>query len=73
MFSVPKILLLVVIVGAVFAASRLLRGRRGNKPPVKTDNGAAPDALDLDKCPSCGRYVADGSAACERADCPKAG
>lgn len=70
MLSVPKILLFIAIAGAVFAASRLLRKHRSAKSPATTEPGAQSDALDLSQCSVCGKYVAAGSAACERIDCP---
>jgi len=68
MFSLSKILALAAIIGAVFAAYRLiarLQARQG-KGPRRT--AKKPRVENMTRCPRCGSYVADGA----DHDCPAA-
>ncbi len=59
MISPLKIILLVIVVGAVFIIARQFRKNgesdeiAGNKPKKATDQ-----TTELQKCPDCGTYVA---------------
>lgn len=73
MLSLPKILLLLVIIGVVIYGTRVL-GRARKVVSDKDDNvrDARPGkAVDLAKCQVCGNYVDPSAGACDRADCPQ--
>ena len=60
-FSLPKILALIGVIGAVWYGFRLLEARR--KTHMDTSNEDTPDnkkkkgSLDLEECPTCGAWV----------------
>ncbi len=86
MFSLSKILFLILVIGAVWFGWRWYnrvgavgrerlreRERRGSGKPASTTGGGSPQvaAEDMEKCPECGAYVAPRSAvACGRPVCP---
>lgn len=86
MFSLSKILFLILVIGAVWFGWRWYnrvgavgrdrlreRERRGSGKPTSTTAGGSPQvaAEDMEKCPECGAYVAPRSAvACGRPVCP---
>ena len=70
MLSLPKILLLLVVIVGVVMVSKFLRGNRRNDAKV---DGAGPEALDMTKCTACGNFVAADYPGCEREGCPYAG
>lgn len=74
MLSLPKILLLAVVVGAVIFGTRLLgRARKaGGGDAAKPRGGASNGAVDLAKCGTCGSFVDPSAGGCGRADCPYA-
>ena len=72
MFSLPKLLLLFVIVAGVLVAYRYFGSRRAID---KERDGNAADAeaaiQDMERCPVCGDYVsAESATSCGRAECP---
>lgn len=86
MLSLPKLLLLALVIGAVWFGWRWfqrvdavrrdqLRRQAAPQPAPRRDPGAeAPRgaaAEDMEKCPECGAYVAPRSAtSCGRPGCP---
>ncbi len=86
MFSLSKILFLILVIGAVWFGWRWYnrvgavgrerlreRERRGAGKSGSSAGGAAAQvtAEDMEKCPECGAYVAPRSAvACGRPACP---
>ncbi|MDP6173313.1 MAG: hypothetical protein QGF09_04005 [Rhodospirillales bacterium] len=68
MFSLPKLILLAVIVGAIWYGYKFL-GRRGG---AKLDDGAPDTAsVDTNKCAQCGDYVsAEAPSNCGKSGCP---
>lgn len=78
MLSLPKILLLLVIVGAVIYGTRVLgRARKAMRDNAKDGakdgvSGTRADrAVDMAKCAVCGNYVDPSAGPCDRADCPQ--
>ncbi|MGP1395368.1 MAG: hypothetical protein ACTS3R_07640 [Inquilinaceae bacterium] len=71
MFSLPKLLVLGLIVAVVwFGFKALERGGRVPRAEDKSDTRKL-GAKDLVKCRVCGVYVAaDGPPGCGRSDCP---
>ncbi|MBL6782987.1 MAG: hypothetical protein ISQ21_08110 [Alphaproteobacteria bacterium] len=70
LLSIQKLLLLVVIIGGVFAFYRFMdRRKQTSNPSDATQQKPKSDAnaLDMTSCSTCGAWV---SAACERPDCP---
>ncbi|MDP6566081.1 MAG: hypothetical protein QF578_14740 [Alphaproteobacteria bacterium] len=67
MLSLPKILLLLVVIVGVVMVSKFLRGNRKNDDKV---GNAGPEALDMTKCTVCGNFVAANHPGCERQGCP---
>lgn len=74
MLSLPKILLLALIVGAVIFGTRVLgRARKsGDDDRTPTRRSGSGNAVDLSKCRVCGSFVDPAAGACDRADCPYA-
>jgi hypothetical protein len=73
MLSLPKILLLAVIVAAVVFGTRLLRGRAkadGGNGGESEKSARSGDAVTMSACPVCGDYVDPSSRGCGRGDCP---
>ena len=76
--SLTKLLLLVAIISAIWFGFRLIgqldRQRRDaarQQKPRARGKGAAPGQVDdMAKCSVCGTYMARGSPACGRPDCP---
>jgi uncharacterized protein len=83
-FSLQKLLVLLLIVGAVWYGfkfvTRLQQARdsegkprsrvRGGKPPASEPSASA-EVEDMVRCPTCGAFVAARSASpCKRDDCP---
>jgi uncharacterized protein len=83
-FSLQKLLLLLLIVGAVWYGfkfvNRLQQARdsegksrsrvRGSKPPA-SEPSAATEVEDMVRCPTCDAFVAARSTShCGRSDCP---
>lgn len=75
-FSVPKLLLLAIIVWGVFAITRLFRRPPAPAPtPEASRSGpvarrGASDAEELVRCERCGTFVAQtGARSCGRPDC----
>jgi hypothetical protein len=73
MISVPKIVLIVLLVFAALYVMRWLNRvpadniRRRRPPPERR-----PRAIeDLVACRACGAYVAPGAGGCGKADCPQ--
>ena len=69
-FSLPKLLVLVAIVAAIWWAFNRFGGsktvQKERKDRVKSDE---PDAVDMTKCPGCGDFLAPGTK-CTRPECP---
>jgi hypothetical protein len=73
MFEFPKLVVLILVFGAIWIVYRWLNGpgrelprRRAQHPPRR-----AIPAEDLAACGVCGAYVAANAAACGRSDCPQ--
>ena len=72
-FSLPKIVVLVVIIALVWYGFKVFSRGRNLENPGKgdevTDNkGEQP--VDMEACTVCGDYVATGSPSCGTEDCP---
>lgn len=77
MLSLPKILLLVVIAGAMLFLGKLFRERgHGSKDNNTTENEESTrddktaSAVDMINCEVCGDYIEPATFGCEHADCP---
>jgi len=84
--SLPKLIVLLVICGAVWYGMKYLQARERqvarNAQRAATEAAAraagrpasqsAASVEELVKCPACATYVAPGAARCGRADCPYA-
>ena len=81
MLSIPKLLLLAIVVGAVWYGFKYLQARdralaraaadaavrqQAQRPAQRT----AAATEELAKCPVCATYVAPSARACGRAGCP---
>jgi hypothetical protein len=65
MLSLPKILLLIVVVLAVVYGTRLLgRARKGGGGDNAAANGGD-GAVDMVKCPKCGKFFDPAVGACD--------
>ncbi len=84
MFSLSKILVLLVILGLVWfgfqVAGELDKRRQARAEARRKTSGGSlerpkPPAEDLQHCPTCGTYVSSGQTNCGREGChlPKAG
>jgi hypothetical protein len=72
MFAVPKLVVIILVIAALWvgyrwlnASARALPRRRsaGPRAAIRTE--------DLVACGACGAYVAAGAPGCARADCPR--
>lgn len=83
MFSLPKLIVLALLLAAVWygfrwvsrvnhlRAEQAAERRRMRKTPGGGTAARTPAAEDMEKCPSCGIYVSPRSAAsCGRPGCP---
>jgi len=73
MFSIPKLIVLALIIGAVWYGFKLFgRGRVVGGPQKREDVGRdETGAVDMTKCSVCGDFVPSGSATdCGRTGCP---
>ena len=75
---IGKLLLLAALVVAVLLMGRIARRlgaggpKAGDSGPPKALGKPQRDAADLERCTTCGTYVADGQTpTCGRADCPR--
>lgn len=72
--SLPKILLLVLVVAGVWIAFRMIgrKGRAGgDRVRQRQGDGGRIAAEDMVACPRCGVFVSAGRAdPCQRSDCP---
>ncbi len=73
MFEVPKLVFMILVIGAVWIAYRWLNGPARELPRRRS---AAPrqraiPAEDLVACGVCGAYVATQAPGCGRPDCPR--
>jgi hypothetical protein len=75
MLSIPKLIILILIVGGIWFLYRAIQ-RRGVSGIFRTSRPAAaartgePQALDMEKCRICGDFVPTDSRACAQARCP---
>ncbi len=74
-FSLPKLLVLVLIVGAIWYGYKWMSriGEREDDPAKLKDGATGGDgSRDLVECPACGAYAPAGIEKCPegRADCP---
>ena len=73
-FSLPKILVLIVIVMAVWYGFKIFgRGRNvsgGGSARKQAGQEKADASLEMKPCEVCGDYVAAGASSCGRDDCP---
>ena len=85
MLSIPKLLLLAIVVGAVWYGFKYLQARdralaraaadaavrqQAQRPTQHSAQRTAAATEELAKCPVCATYVAPGARACGRAGCP---
>ncbi len=74
--GIGKLLLTAAVIAAVWFVAKSIgrRNRMTNKVDVATP-GQPPEGQveDLVACAVCGAYGKAGAAACDRADCPRAG
>ena len=56
-FSLPKILALVAVIGAVWYGFRLLEAHRKSSSDIEKDSEKQRGSLDLEECSSCGAWV----------------
>lgn len=76
MITVPKIILIILLIVAVWYAMRwlnrgsssIVRRRRQQSPPGPRPK---PSIEDLVACRTCGAYVATGARGCGKAGCPQ--
>jgi hypothetical protein len=72
MFAFPKLILLILVVGAVWIGYRWLNGPSRELPRRRSASmRPAIHAEDLAPCEVCGAYVAARARGCGRADCPR--
>jgi len=81
MMSLPKLILIAVVIFVVWYAVRWLNRPPGvaprRRPVTPGTSGAGPgqarrvEAEDLVACPTCGAYVAQSARSCGRAACPR--
>ena len=81
MFSLSKILVLLVILGLVWfgfqVAGELGKRKQARAEARRRETGGAldrprpPAAEDLQRCPKCGTYFASGQTDCGREECPR--
>ena len=69
MLGLPKLLLLIVIGGAIWFVWRAIQ-RRGVSGIVRPSQGGQPKALDMEKCRICGDFVPAEQRACANPRCP---
>jgi hypothetical protein len=75
MLSIPKLILLILIIGGIWFLSRAIQ-RRGIAGIFRNTRAAAPPragepkALDMEKCRICGDFVPPDARACGQARCP---
>jgi len=72
MFSIPKILILVIVGIAIWFLWRMIQ-RRGVSGIFRSGAGESkqtPKALDMEKCRICGDFVPAEQRACANARCP---
>jgi len=69
--SLPKILLIVAVIAAVWYVGRLLTRRADalRRKPERKQARSGP--VELTKCAKCETYVGPDSGPCERPDCPQ--
>jgi uncharacterized protein len=73
MFSIPKLIILVLIVGAVWYGYKMFTRGRAVGAPKKPGNvaGDRTGAVDMAKCAVCGDFVPGATASdCGRTGCP---
>lgn len=70
MLSAGKILLTLIVVVAVAFVVRLLNRRAALKAAPQPPAAPRTRTVDLEHCGACNAYVARGSGACARLDCP---
>jgi uncharacterized protein len=83
--SLPKLLLLAIVLGAIWYGLKYLQARDRTLARAAADaavarerarparRSAAGSAEEMVKCPACGTYVAPDARACGRAGCPYRG
>jgi hypothetical protein len=73
MIGVPKLLLAVLVIIAVWYAVRWINRKRPTEMLRRTVSPAQPvvEAEDLVPCPVCGTYIAASARSCGRPTCPR--
>jgi hypothetical protein len=73
MIGVPKLLLIVLVIIAVWYAVRWVHRMRPPEMPRRPAGPARPvvEGEDLVSCPVCGTYVAASARSCGRPTCPR--
>ena len=71
MIAVPKLVLLLFVIVAVWYGYRWLNGPARDLPRRSPPRPGAIQAEDLTVCGVCGAYVAVSAPGCGRPDCPR--
>jgi hypothetical protein len=71
MFAFPKLVVLILVFGAVWIAYRWLNGPARDLPRRRAPPPRAIEAEELTPCGVCGAYVAPRAPGCGRAGCPQ--
>jgi hypothetical protein len=72
MFALPKLIVIILVIAAVWVGYRWLNGITRELPGRRsTTPRYAAKAEDLVRCGVCGAYVATDAAGCGRPDCPR--
>jgi hypothetical protein len=76
MISLPKLILIALVVFAVWYAVRWLnrppgRPTRARQASPRPEAARRVEAEDLVACPTCGAYVAQSARSCGKAACPR--
>jgi hypothetical protein len=72
MFAFPKLVVLILVFGAIWIVTRWLNGPRRSLPRRRPEAPRrALEAEELTACGVCGAYVAARAPGCGRPDCPR--
>jgi hypothetical protein len=73
MAGLPKLVVIVLVIFAVWYAVRAFNRMRPPMPPRRPQPQARPriEAEDLVSCSACGTYIASSARHCGRAGCPQ--
>jgi len=71
MAGLPKLILIVLVILAVWYALRAFNRVRPQTPPQRSQVRPLIEAEDLVSCRVCGTYIASSARHCGRAGCPQ--